>query len=109
MRMRESDMQTLEQGPKRSGLRTSSPVNSGRVLPKDVIPELRQHVLTDGFKLVFDPARSHGCYFVDAVSGREFVDLYGFYASQPVGFNHPHFSRPEVEADLLTAAKVKVA
>src|SRR6185436_19248824 len=28
---------------------------------------------------------------------------------QPVGFNHPHFDKPEVQADLLTAAKVKVA
>jgi L-lysine 6-transaminase len=63
----------------------------------------------DGFKLVFDADQSRGCVFVDAATGREFIDFYSFYASQPVGFNHPHFSRPEVQADLLRAAKVKVA
>ncbi|HTL58734.1 MAG TPA: L-lysine 6-transaminase [Candidatus Limnocylindrales bacterium] len=75
----------------------------------EVIRELRQHVLLDGFKLVFDAERSHGPFIVDAVTGREFIDLYGFYASQPIGFNHPYFDRAEVKADLLRAAKVKVA
>jgi len=79
------------------------------VRPDQVIGELEKHILVDGFRLVFDPRRSRGCRFVDAATGREFLDLYGFYASQPLGFNHPHFDRPEVEADLLTAAKVKVA
>jgi L-lysine 6-transaminase len=63
----------------------------------------------DGFKLVFDAQRSHGSLFVDAATGRHLIDLYSFYASQPVGFNHPYFDRPEVQADLLAAAKVKVA
>jgi L-lysine 6-transaminase len=80
-----------------------------RVPPSEVIRELNQHVLLDGFKLVFEPERSRGSIMVDAVTGREFIDLYGFYASQPIGFNHPHFERPEVKADLLNAAKVKVA
>jgi L-lysine 6-transaminase len=46
---------------------------------------------------------------VDAPTGREIIDLYSFFASMPVGYNHPWFSRPEVEADLLAAAKIKVA
>src|SRR5882672_1990429 len=76
---------------------------------KEVIAELEKHILMDGFKLVFDPEKSRGSRFVDAATGRELIDLYGFYASQPIGFNHPHFERPEVQADLLTAAKVKVS
>jgi L-lysine 6-transaminase len=80
-----------------------------QVAPGEVIAELEQHILVDGFKLVFDLARSHGSYFVDAATGRQLIDLYGFYASQPIGFNHPYFDRPEVKADLLAAAKVKVA
>jgi L-lysine 6-transaminase len=79
------------------------------VPPNQVVAELEQHVLLDGLKLVFDARQSHGSHFVDAASGREFIDLYGFFASQPVGYNHPHFDRPEVEADLLAAAKVKVS
>jgi L-lysine 6-transaminase len=79
------------------------------VAPERVISELEQHILVDGFKLVFDAARSRGSRFVDAATGRELIDLYSFYASQPVGFNHPYFDRPEVKADLLAASKIKVA
>src|ERR1039457_2796167 len=66
------------------------------VTPQDVITELDQHILVDGFKLVFDLARSRGSRFVDAATGRELIDLYSFYASQPIGFNHPYFARPAV-------------
>ena len=79
------------------------------ISPKAVIAELERHILVDGFKLVFDVARSRGSRFVDAATGRELIDLYSFYASQPIGFNHPYFDRPEVKADLLAAASVKVA
>ena len=71
--------------------------------------ELEKHVLTDGFRLVFDLKRSRGSIFVDAASGRKLIDLYSFYASQPIGFNHPWFDRPEVKRELLMAAKFKVA
>src|SRR5205823_7723679 len=83
--------------------------SGGVVSPREVVPELEKHILVDGFKLVFDPEKSRGSRFVDAATDRELIDLYGFYASQPIGFNHPHFERPEVQADLLAAAKVKVA
>ena len=79
------------------------------VPPQGVIAELERHILVDGFKLVFDGERSRGSCFVDAASGRELIDLYGFYASQPIGFNHPSFDLPEVKADMLAGAKVKVA
>src|SRR5690242_4255448 len=86
-----------------------SPTPLNLVTPGEVIGRLEKHVLVDGFKLVFDLQKSRGSLFVDAVSGREFIDLYGFYASQPIGFNHPHFERKEVQADLLAAAKIKIA
>lgn len=77
--------------------------------PREVTAVLAEHLLVDGFKLIFDLAKSSGSRFVDAASGRTFIDLYGFYASQPVGFNHPWFQRPDVRAELLAAAQVKVA
>lgn len=92
---------------RRAAARAIPPLES--VPPAAVLTELEKHLLVDGFKLVYDPVRSHGSCFVDAVTGREFLDCYGFYASQPIGFNHPYFDRPEVQADLLTAAKIKVA
>ncbi len=79
------------------------------VAPREVVAELEKHLVVDGFKLVFDPEKSHGSRFVDAATGRELIDLYSFYASQPVGFNHPYFARPEVQQELLSAAMFKVA
>src|SRR5437764_6008641 len=90
--------------PKPAARKTSASIS-----PQEVIAELERHILVDGFKLVFDPQKSRGSRFADAATGRELIDLYSFYASQPIGFNHPYFERPEVQADLLTAAKVKVA
>jgi L-lysine 6-transaminase len=102
-------MQTAEQIHKDASTRAMSQSLPGSVPAKEVIAELEKHILVDGVKLVFDAQRSRGSLFVDAATGRELIDLYSFYASQPVGFNHPYFDRPEVQADLLAAAKVKVA
>ena len=79
------------------------------IAPGAVVASLQRHILVDGFKLVFDVDNSRGSRFVDAATGREYIDLYGFYGSQPIGFNHPHLDRPDVQADLLAAAKIKVA
>jgi L-lysine 6-transaminase len=100
-------MQATDQ-PSKAAPKKAAP-QKPQVAPQDVIAELEQHILVDGFKLVFDLARSRGSRFVDAATGRELIDLYSFYASQPIGFNHPYFDQPEVKADLLAAAKVKVA
>src|SRR4051812_9431674 len=75
----------------------------------EVLGELERHILVDGFKLIFDAEKSHGSRFVDASSGREWIDLYSFYGSQPIGFNHQHFRKPEVQAELTRAAQVRVA
>ena len=94
---------------KRSRGKTAASKVPAAVVPRHVITELEKHILVDGFKLVIDVNKSHGSRLVDAPTGREVVDLYSFYASMPIGYNHPYFSRPEVEADLLAAAKIKVA
>jgi L-lysine 6-transaminase len=100
-------MQATDQPHKAA--KTEAAAQKLQVSARNVSRELEQHILVDGFKLVFDLARSRGSRFVDAATGRELIDLYSFYASQPIGFNHPYFDRPEVKADLLTAAKVKVS
>src|SRR5713101_1239737 len=102
-------MAVITQNSKAASPRTAVRPSRGAVAPQSVIAELEKHILVDGFKLVFDPKKSRGSRFVDAATGRQLVDLYSFYASQPVGFNHPYFDREEVQADLLAAAKIKVA
>src|SRR6185437_2830443 len=74
-----------------------------------VLQTIEQHVLLDGFKIVMDIDKSRGSYLYNAVDGRRLIDFYGFFGSMPVGFNHPHFDDPQVQRDLLRAAKVKIA
>jgi L-lysine 6-transaminase len=77
--------------------------------PYAVVSDLEKHVLVDGFRIVIDLERSQGGRLVDAVTRREMIDLYGFYGSLPVGFNHPYFDLPEVQRDLSLASKTKIA
>ena len=79
------------------------------IAPSKVLETIEQHVLLDGFKVVVDLDKSRGSYLHNAVSGKRLIDLYGFFGSMPVGFNHPYFDQPEVQRDLLRAAKVKIA
>ena len=102
-------MQTLDRPQTRRSANQTATGKSVSIPPGDVLRTLEEHILVDGFKLIFDCQKSHGSYFVDAATGRELIDLYSFYASQPIGFNHPYFDQPEVQASLLQAAKVKVA
>jgi L-lysine 6-transaminase len=51
-------------------------------------------MLVDGYDFVFDPARSKGASMVDAKTGRSFLDLFSFFASLPVSYNHPGLQDP---------------
>jgi L-lysine 6-transaminase len=87
---------------------TKSETQKG-IAPSNVLETIEQHVLLDGFKVVVDLEKSRGSYLHNAVGNRRLIDLYGFFGSMPVGFNHPHFDQPDVQRDLLRAAKVKIA
>src|SRR5271155_1509846 len=105
-------MQTMDSVKEKRSKREAGNAADGAasvITPARVIFELEKHILVDGFKLVVDLEKSRGSRLVDAASGRNFIDFYSFFASMPVGFNHPYFDSPAVQADLLAAAKVKVA
>jgi L-lysine 6-transaminase len=76
---------------------------------QEVVSALQQHVLVDGFRIVIDLQRSQGPWLVDGAAKRTLLDLYGFYGSMPVGYNHPYLKSPEVRHNLLEAAAAKVA
>lgn len=63
--------------------------STAAVAPERVHESLGRHLLTDGFKLVFDPVRSSGSWLVDARTGESYLDFYTFFASAPLGANHP--------------------
>ncbi|PYJ49364.1 MAG: L-lysine 6-transaminase [Verrucomicrobia bacterium] len=89
--------------------RTTKSEKQKGIAPSSVLETIERHVLLDGFKVVVDLDKSRGSYLHNAVTGKRLIDLYGFFGSMPVGFNHPHFDDPDVQRDLLRAAKVKIA
>src|SRR5437588_7517189 len=79
------------------------------IAPSKILETIEQHVLLDGFKVVVGLDKSRRSYLHNAVTNNRLIDLYGFFGSMPIGFNHPYFDNPAVQRDLLRAAKVKVA
>jgi L-lysine 6-transaminase len=50
---------------------------------------LKKHLLADGFDIVLDLDRSQGPYLYDAKYDKTYLDFFTFFASNPVGMNHP--------------------
>ena len=73
----------------------------------EVHARLAAHILADGFDQVFDFEKSHGPWFHDARSGREYLDFLTFFASSPIGYNHPRMRDPEFLQLLQRVALVK--
>jgi len=79
----------------------------GPISPADVHAVLRRRTLADGFDLVLDFERSHGAWLHDSRSGREYLDFCMFFASNPIGYNHPKLQDPEFLAVLHRVAQLK--
>jgi len=75
--------------------------------PADVHATLARHILADGFEIVFDFERSHGSWVFDSRAEREYLDFLSFFASCPVGYNHPGMKDAEFLATLLRVSVVK--
>lgn len=56
--------------------------------PEEVRTILGKHLLTDGFDMVLDLQKSKGIYLHDSKSGRDYLDFFTFFASNPLGMNH---------------------
>jgi L-lysine 6-transaminase len=80
------------------------------VTPDEVHDVLARHVLTDGYRLVYDTTASHGSWLVDARTAEEYLDLYTFFASAPLGSNPRGLADdPEFLVELADAAANKPA
>lgn len=65
------------------------------VKPADVHSTLGKHILVDGFHMVLDLEQSKGAYLRDSKTGIEYLDLFTFFASSPLGMNHPRIAGDE--------------
>ena len=88
--------------------------NKGLPDAHSVRDRLGRHVLTDGYPMVLDMEKSQGHRLHDAATGRDYVDFFTFYASNPLGMNHPALAGDSDEAQgfrarLMDAAINKVA
>src|SRR3954451_266565 len=68
---------------------TGAITSPGPITAPDVPPTLPPPLLVDGFDLVLDTRRSRGSLLVDARDGSRRLDLFSFFASAPLGMNHP--------------------
>jgi L-lysine 6-transaminase len=80
-----------------------------KIEPADVRATVAKHMLVDGFRLVVDLDKSHGSWLLDQTTGREYLDFYTFFASSPLGFNHPRLRTPEFLDRLARAGVHKPA
>ncbi|MBW8009701.1 MAG: L-lysine 6-transaminase [Chloroflexi bacterium] len=75
--------------------------------PSDVHKTIGKHMLADSEKIVFDLENSHGAYMVDALTNREYIDFFTFFASMPIGHNHPKMREPVFLEKLMASAITK--
>ncbi len=79
------------------------------ITPADVHAVLARHLLADGYGIVFDLEKSHGAWISDSLSGEEYLDFCTFFASSPIGYNHPRMREPGFLEVLHRASQLKPA
>ena len=70
----------------------------------EVFPTLKNNILVDGFHIVIDLKKSKGSVMVDALTGREYIDCYTYFATLPIGHNHPKMQDAGFRDSLMSAA-----
>ncbi len=82
-------------------------MRSVRIPAARVHATLSRKMLAEGYDLVLDLEKSEGVRLRDARKGRTFLDFFSFFASSPVGINHPGLHEKAFERELLAAARHK--
>ena len=85
---------------------TTQPAAGSGLAPGEVHATLARHMLADGYDIVLDLEKSRGRRLYDARGGRWYLDMFSFFATLPVGVNHPKMREPEFLARLARAALV---
>src|SRR3990172_4041074 len=70
----------------------------------EVHAQIAKHLPAGSEPIVVDLERSHGAYLHDALTGKEYIDFFTYFASAPVGHNHPKMHDSDFIERLLSAA-----
>lgn len=68
--------------------------------PSKVHKTLAKYMLVDGFDIVLDLQNSSGVHLIDEKTGESYFDFFTFFASSPLGLNHPYLRSEEVQNTL---------
>lgn len=79
-------------------------IEKQNITAANVHDTLRRTMLIDGFDLVLDLEKSNGLTLVDEKTGNEYLDFFTFFASSPIGLNHPKLNTPEFRNELAISA-----
>jgi L-lysine 6-transaminase len=64
-------------------------VKTMTIKPTEVHQTLGKYLLIDGFDLVLDLQKSKGCQIYNSRTGQYLLDCFSFFATAPLGVNHP--------------------
>jgi L-lysine 6-transaminase len=78
--------------------------SGAHIAPDKVHETIAKRMLADGFDFVLDLEKSEGVYLYDSRHGKRLLDFFSFFATNPVGMNHPGMKTPEFTAKLLRSA-----
>jgi len=62
---------------------------SYQINPCEVHSTIKRRMIGDGFEMVLDLDKSRGAYLYDAKNDLRYLDFFTFFASNPLGINHP--------------------
>jgi L-lysine 6-transaminase len=79
-------------------------MSSITIAPTSVHETLGRHLLVDGYDMVLDLEKSRGRRLYDSRAGRWLLDMFSFFATMPVGLNHPRLHDGAFLAKLTRAA-----
>lgn len=75
--------------------------------PSEVHAQIAKHLPVGSEPIVVDIEGSHGPYLRDALTGKEYIDFFTYFASAPVGHNHPKMHDSGFIEKLLSVAITK--
>lgn len=78
-----------------------------QVAPQNVREVLKKHLIADGYNIVLDLEKSEGLYLYDSKNNTRYLDFFTFFASNPLGMNHPKLANDEFQRKLGIVATNK--